>query len=210
MRGCCHCKIFSCDLSFPHILYLVFITGGIILLEYINYIGFFLLFCVPFTYILNLAFLVIQIPFAVISRGAVYFVCAFRTYFYALYFAIPTAAASLNGFSPIPFLVIFSFALFVGVSGAMRSTEDSSERTYIGVSALLSVPLYIAMSLLPFLAGQTVIHRYLELCAMLFNIPVFGDILTFLLPLLSCSCCVFVVFQLSISVAFMLAQFKSH
>ena len=180
------------------------------MLDYFNYIGFFLLFCVPFTYILNLAFLFIQIPFAIISRGAVYFVCAFRTYLYALYFAVCTAAASINSLSPIPLLVIFSFALFVGVSGSMRSTEDSSERTYIGVSALLSVPLYIAMSLIPFLAGQTVIHRYLELCAMVFSIPIFGDILTFLLPLLSCSCCFFVIFQLAISVAFMLAQFKSN
>lgn len=61
------------------------------MLDYMYYIGFILIFCVPFVTLLNLIFGFVQIPFAFISRGAVYFICFFELIFmhYTLQFAPP-------------------------------------------------------------------------------------------------------------------------
>ena len=167
-----------------------------IILNHIQFLGFCLILFEVFSKITALAFGIIQIPFALISRTAVYAVMVFRTYFLSLFSAVCIMIAAQNNLSTIPFLVVFACILFGEVISPYKNNEDEpSTQNYIACSAVVSVILFLLLYFSNTFPLIAVPRLFFSAAAWILNLPIIGSILNFLLPFLCFITCVFLLFN---------------
>ena len=95
------------------------------ILDHMVFLGFCLILFEVFSKLITLIFNIIQIPFAVVSRTAVYIVLVFRTYFLSLFSAVCVWVAVQNSLSPIPFLIVLACVLFGEIIAPYKNNEDA-------------------------------------------------------------------------------------
>ena len=179
-----------------------------IILTYANVIGFYLISYFVLNLLLGKAFYFLQIPFALISRTAVYALFLIKTYIFSLYFAVCTVNCINNGFSQIPFLIIFSFILLTDNSNAIKNAKDDSERNYYIISTIISIILFFVVFFTKFLYGKEFILKYFSILQSFLKLPIIGDIITFVLPLFSLIIVCWVVFQIIFTLFVLIVNIK--
>ena len=180
-----------------------------VILTYANTMGFYLIAYLILNFLLNLIFHFIQIPFAFISRKAVYALFLVKTYILSLYFAICIISCLNTGLSQIPFLIVFSFVLFSDNTNAIRNAKDNSERNYHFISAIISVILFLAIFLTQFLYGKDIIFEYFSIIQTILNFPILANIINYVLPLFSFIIVLVTVFQILFILPSLIANIRS-
>lgn len=167
-----------------------------IILNYANVIGFYLIAYLVLNFLLGVVFNLIQIPFAFISRIAVYALFLIKTYIISLYFAFCTFACVNAGLSQIPLFIIFSFVLFADNTSSMRNAKDDGERTCYLLSAIISIILFFVIFFNRIFYGKEILLKYFSIVEAFLKLPIIGDIISFVLPLFSLIIVCWVVFQI--------------
>ena len=156
-----------------------------IILTYANVIGFYLIAYLVLNFLLGVVLNLIQIPFALISRTAVYSLFLIKTYIISLYFAVCTFACVNTGLSQIPFFIIFSFVLFADNTSRIKAARDNSEINYHFISAIISIILFFAIFFNRFFYGKEILLKYFSIFEAFLKLPIIGDIINYFLPLFS-------------------------
>lgn len=156
------------------------------ILDHIEFIGFCLILFEVFSMLITAIFGIIQIPFALIGRPAVYIVLLFRTYLLSLFAAVCVFIASHNGLTVIPFIVIFVIVLFGEFMEPFSNNQtDSSNQNYIFFSAILSIIIFFVLYLTNYFPLIQIPMFFFSAASWLLSLPVIGSILNFLLPFIS-------------------------
>lgn len=180
------------------------------ILDHMVFLGFCLILFEVFSKLITLIFNIIQIPFAVVSRTAVYIVLVFRTYFLSLFSAVCAWVAVQNSLSPIPFLIVLSCVLFGEIIAPYKNNEDEPNiQKYLALSAILSVVLFLLLYFSGMFPLIQVPLFFFSAASWVLNLPVIGAFLNFILPFSSFVTCVWVVINaiiLALAFIFALAE----
>nr|WP_191410373.1 hypothetical protein [uncultured Agathobaculum sp.] len=164
------------------------------ILDHMVFLGFCLILFEVFSKLITLIFNIIQIPFAVVSRTAVYIVLVFRTYFLSLFSAVCVWVAVQNSLSPIPFLIVLACVLFGEIIAPYKNNEDEPDiQKYLALSAILSVVLFLLLYFSGMFPLIQVPLFFFSAASWVLNLPVVGAFLNFILPFLSFVTCIWVV-----------------
>lgn len=155
------------------------------ILSYMNMLGQYLLFALPYVYILNLILFFLQIPCLLLGKFGGCLAIFIYTYFHSLYCAVCTVAAMDDGYSTTPLLIIFSIALFTHIAQGLIMAKLDKISLFAFICAIISIPMYIAMSFVPFLKGVSVVAIYLKGCTWILHLPILNIIFNFILPILA-------------------------
>ena len=194
-------------MNFPlNSLYKVIKMG--IILDYAYVIGFYLIAYLVLNFLLEMVFNLIQIPFAFISRTAVYALFLIKTYIISLYFAFCTFACVNAGLSQIPLFIIFSFVLFADNTSRIKAARDNSEMNYHFISAIISIILFFVIFFNRFFYGKEILLKYFSIVETFLKLPIIGDITNYFLPLFSFIIVCGVVFQMIFALIALVANIK--
>lgn len=141
---------------------------------------------IPFIFIWEYAFNILQIPFALIHKYAVRMVFVYRMYILCQFYAILTSIyAETYGISPVPLLIFESLLLWFSLSSALPQTRrndcetGSNHSSFVTITGFCSLPAlwliyYFNISIL----NQPVLW-FLWLITLIYAIPIIGSILKF-------------------------------
>ena len=157
------------------------------MLDYISAVVTTIILTIPFVFLADLIFDILQIPFALIHRYAARVVFVYKIYILCQFFSLLTNAyvQKYNVIS-IVILLIHSVFLFFVLSGAVRDARQNdyengtNHSVFVGITSLIAIPglwliYYFDVSLL----NQPVIW-FCEMIKYLYKIPIIGDLLKFL------------------------------
>lgn len=156
--------------------------------EYLSFFAQAIFWFIPFTFILVPIFNIIQLPFAIIHRYAVYAVLTYKTYLLCQYFSLMTLMGIQNfNISPTLPLIIFSIILLwfnfgsIGVHNRYSDEGDNQHANYYHFfSGIISVPaLVILFKFKIYFLYQPIIW-YFSLTEWLLDIPILGTIFNFI------------------------------
>lgn len=172
-------------------------------------IGQYLLFAVPYVYILNLILFLLQIPRLLLGKFGGCLVMFFYTYFHALYCAVCTVAVMDSGYSAIPLLIIFSMALFTHIGQGVIMTKRDKISLFAFLCAIISIPMYIAMCFVPFLKGAQTVAIYLRGCAWVLHLPILSSIFNLVLPILALLFVLWILYHFILTVCLSISRFTN-
>lgn len=164
------------------------------ILNCIELLGLCLILFTVFSKLITLALNIIQLPFAAISRTAVYCILFFRTFLLALFFSVCVWIAEQNNLPTLPFLIVFSFVLYGEIIAPYSNNDiDSSAQTYIALSSVVSVIIFLLLYFFKFFPFIKIPLLFFSALSWVLNLPYIGTFLNFILPFLSFVTCVFAI-----------------
>lgn len=174
------------------------------ILNCIELLGLCLILFTIFSKLINLAFNIIQIPFAAIGRTAVYGILFFRTFLFSLFLSVCVWIAEQNNLPTLPFLIVFSFALFGEIMSPYNNNDlDASSQTYIAYSSIIAVVMFLILYFFKFFPLIKLPLLFFSATSWVLNLPYVGSFLNLILPFLSFIVCLFeIVNVILIFVAF--------
>lgn len=177
-------KIFRSKLlSYVVPLILVAISAFLQNIPFFDYMSSVTFSYLVFIVLLTLAFQIIQIPFALISRGAVYVCLLAQTFFIVQFFNYVSVYGIVTcEFPRIPLLLLFSVYILTTFYeyAHMLYRSGNNSFLYFLISGVVAVVLLFAFSYSSYFSLTQPIEWSLALTTWLYNIPVVGSIFSIL------------------------------
>ena len=153
------------------------------MLNYIQNIGWVILWSFPFTFVLNLIRNLLEFPISKLGRIPVYILRTIVHYLLCMYYTVSVIMfCDFNELSGIPFLIITSFSVFMSIISQARDAADDQATAFFSISSVIFVIVHIVTYIKGLVAGGEVIASYFLLASKVLEIPLIGDILNFILP----------------------------
>ena len=155
-------------------------------MDYVRAIASTIFLSIPFVIVLDIAFNVLQIPFAIIHRYAARLVFVYKMYLLSQFYAILTRFhVESQNLLPIVLLIANSLIIYFVISSAVSSAKRNDyeqgmdNATFVGIVSLASIPsLWIVYYLNITLFVQP-IAWFARLLDFAYDIPIIGNILAF-------------------------------
>lgn len=169
------------------IIVLAFVFASLQKIPFFAFMSAFTLCYIPFLFLLSASFRIIQIPFALIGRWAVYVCLLAETYFFTQFFhaMVQTGISSFN-LSKISLLLFFSFLILTTLPLLFNGANSKRESAFLYAlfSACLSIVLLFTFTYTEFFAVMHPISWSISLSIWLSDLPLIGSIISSLsLPL---------------------------
>lgn len=155
-------------------------------MEYISAILITIFYLIPFAYLIDIIFNLIQIPFAIAGKVPVYVIMLYKTYLTCQFFNFfAHSYVDNNLLNPFPFLIVYSIILLFLIGAPINNEHDNANRTYIFISMCISIPILWLIYFFNISVLAQPVEWFAELIKLMLQIPVIGNILEFILNALS-------------------------
>lgn len=155
-------------------------------MDYVRAIASTIFLSIPFVFVLDMAFSVLQIPFAIIHRYAVRLFYVYKMYLLSQFYAMLARHYSESqGLSPFVMLIVNSLIILFVVSLEISDIEAGDYETgadngaFAAVASLCSIPAFWLVYYLDVTFLNQPVVWFAKLFVLACEIPILGNVLSF-------------------------------